>query len=197
VLCDGCRRGLPWLPPGGCPRCGLPTACAAGRCPARRAPFAASWAPLAYEGAGRSLALAGKERAARRVAPWLAAAMTARVPPSVVRDVDVVVPVPSDPVRGRARGEDHAGLLAAAVAGVLGLPSRPLLLRRNASTAQHHLDRAGRSRVGPPLLRAAPPGRVLLVDDVHTTGATLRACAGVLRDGGARRVTALTAFRTL
>lgn len=197
VLCDACRRGLPWLPVDGCARCGLPRACAPGRCPAGRAPFAAAWAPLAYEGPGRSLALAGKERAARRVAPWLGAAMTVRVPQAVVRHVEVIVPVPADPGRGRRRGEDHAALLAGAVGAALGVPARPLLTRRRSATAQHHQDRAGRARAAPPLLLSAPPERVLLVDDVHTTGATLRACAEVLRDGGAHRVTALTAFRTL
>lgn len=197
VLCDACRRALPWLPVDGCSRCGLPQICPPGRCPARSAPFAAAWAPLAYEGPGRSLALAAKERAARRVAPWLGAAMTARVPLTLVRDVEVVVPVPADPVRGRRRGEDHAALLATAVAGALGVPARPLLGRRRSAIAQHHQDRAGRATVAPPVLRSAPPAHVLVIDDVHTTGATLRACARVLRDGGARRVTVLTAFRTL
>jgi predicted amidophosphoribosyltransferase len=46
-------------------------------------------------------------------------------------------------------------------------------------------------------LRADPPARVLLLDDVHTTGATLEACARALRAAGARRVAAVTYTRTL
>lgn len=197
LLCDACRRALPWLPVDGCPRCGLPVACPPGRCPARGAAFAAAWAPLSYEGPGRSLALAGKERAARRVAPFLAAAMTARAPTTVVAHVQAVVPVPADPARLRRRGEDHAALLATAVGRALGVPVLPLLARRRAAPPQHRQGREGRRRIVAPELSAAPPDRVLLVDDVHTTGATLRAAAGVLRDGGARRVTALTGLRTL
>ena len=197
LLCEGCRAALPWLPVDGCPRCGLPRACAPGRCPGRRAAFAAAWAPLAYEGPARSLAIAGKERAARRVAPWLGAAMVARAPRGVTDGVSAVVPVPADPVRGRRRGEDHAALLAQAVGARLGVPVLPALVRRRTSAAQHRQDRAGRARTPPPDLAARPPDRVLLVDDVHTTGATLRAAAAVLRDGGARRVTALTALRAL
>lgn len=197
LLCAGCRAALPWLPVDGCPRCGLPRACAPRRCPGRGAAFAAAWAPLAYGGPARSLAIAGKERAARRVAPWLGAAMVARAPLGVTDGVSAVVPVPADPVRGRRRGEDHAALLARAVGDRLGVPVLPALARRRASAAQHLQDRAGRARTPPPALAARPPDRVLLVDDVHTTGATLRAAAVVLREGGARRVTALTALRAL
>jgi predicted amidophosphoribosyltransferase len=197
LLCDPCRRTLPWLPRDGCPRCALPRPCRPGRCPARGAAFVSAWAPLAYEGPARALALAGKERAARRVAPWFAAAMTARVPQAVVDGAQAVVPVPADPGRARRRGEDHAGLIAGAVASSLGLPVAPVLARPRGAPAQHRQDRAGRARIAPPVLRAPPPHRVLLVDDVHTTGATLRAAAAVLRDGGARRVAVLTALRTL
>ncbi|MDO9410752.1 ComF family protein [Patulibacter sp.] len=197
LLCDPCRARLPWLPVDGCARCGLPRPCPPGRCPARGAAFAAAWAPLAYEGPARALAIAGKERSARRVAPWFAAAMVARAPAAVVEGAAAVVAVPADPVRGRRRGEDHAALLADGVATALGVPVLRALVRTRSATAQHLQDRAGRARAVPPSVVVRPPDRVLLVDDVHTTGATLRACATALRDGGARRVGVLTALRTL
>lgn len=197
LLCDACRRALPWLGTDGCPRCALPRPCPPGRCPARRAGFSAAWAPLAYEGPARSLAIAAKERAARRATPWLAAAMTARVPDGLLHGVEVVVPVPADPARLRRRGEDHAALLAGRVARAVGLPCVPLLVRARATPAQHAQDRAGRRRLAAPDIVAPSPATVLLVDDVHTTGATLGACAGALRSAGARRVVALTALRTL
>jgi predicted amidophosphoribosyltransferase len=131
------------------------------------------------------------------VAPWFAAAMTARAPEHVVAGVDVVVPVPADPGRRRRRGEDHAGLLAAGVASALGLPAAALLSRPRSTPAQHLLGRAARGRQPLPALAAPSPRRVLLVDDVHTTGATLRGAAEVLRGGGAERVAVLTALRTL
>jgi predicted amidophosphoribosyltransferase len=196
-LCDACRRALPWLGTDGCDRCGLPRECPRGRCPARGAAFAGAWAPLAYEGPARALALAAKERAARRVAPWLAAAMTARAPAPLLAGAEAVVPVPADPARLRRRGEDHAGLLGAHVARAVGLPCLPLLARPPGAPAQHLQDRAGRRRLAPPDVLGPPPGTVLLVDDVHTTGSTLGVAAGALRAAGARRVVALTALRTL
>ena len=63
LLCADCLRALPWLRGRRCPRCGLPRH-RRGGCPAARAAFARSWAPMAYEGAARALVQALKFRAA-------------------------------------------------------------------------------------------------------------------------------------
>lgn len=197
-LCWSCRAGLPWLPIDGCPRCALPATCAPGRCPARRAAFAAAWAPLGYEGPARTLAWAHKERATARLARWLAAAMVVRGPNDWLTDVTAVVPVPADPGRRRRRGTDHTARLASAVGQRLGLPVSQALERprgRGRAVAQHRMGRRERGRLPPPRLVAPVRGTVLLVDDVHTTGATLHGAARTLREGGATRVLALTAFR--
>jgi predicted amidophosphoribosyltransferase len=123
--------------------------------------------------------------------------MTARAPADLLAGVGTVVPVPADPSRRRRRGEDHATLLAAAVAAALGHPLGRPLVRRRAAVAQHEQDRSARRRLAPPEVISAVDGTVLLVDDVHTTGATLRAASGALRAAGARRVVVLTALRTL
>ncbi|WP_210494042.1 double zinc ribbon domain-containing protein [Patulibacter sp. SYSU D01012] len=196
-LCDACRRALPWLPVDGCPRCGLPRPCAQGRCPAARTALAGAWAPLAHEGAARALVLAAKARAARRVAPWLAAAMTARAPAGLLAGVEVVVPAAADPARRRRRGEDHARLVADAVGRALDAPVAPLLVRRRSAPAQHARGRTARLTLPPPIVAGPVPAVVLLVDDVHTTGATLAASADALRAAGAQRVVALTATRAL
>lgn len=198
LLCPGCRGALPWLADGGCARCGLPTPCPPARCPARGTALSASWSPLAYEGPARSLALAGKARAPERVAAFLGAAMAQRLPPRLRDGSPVLVPVPADPVRGRRRGADHALLLARRLGRARELPWRAVLARPPAP-ARHRLA-AGRRRgieLAPPrALRRAPPV-VLLVDDVHTTGATLRACTVALQAAGAQEVRAVTAMRTL
>jgi predicted amidophosphoribosyltransferase len=110
-----------------------------------------------------------------------------------------VVPVPPQPARGRRRGFDPAGALAAALALRLGLPDRTCLRRCDRERRQVGASRAERRRSGRLTIEllAPPPDRALLVDDVHTTGATLDACAKALLVGGCREVVALTYTRTL
>lgn len=110
---------------------------------------------------------------------------------------DLVVPVPMHPRRLAERGYNHASLLARAYAGIVDLPSSPRGLARLCDTPrQATLDRAGRLAnvegvfVAP--RRAAIEGRsVVLVDDVASTGATIKACTAALFASGAARVTAL------
>jgi predicted amidophosphoribosyltransferase len=130
----------------------------------------------------------------------MAAHVAANLPPElrVVRSA-AVVPVPPQPARERRRGFDPAGALAAALAPRLALPERACLRRRDRERRQVGASRAQRRRSGRLTieLRAPPPARALLVDDVHTTGATLDACARTLLAGGCREVVALTYTRTL
>ncbi len=103
---------------------------------------------------------------------------------------------PTTPRHRRARGFDHAELLARAVGRQARLPTRALLTRLP-GPPQTGARRAER-RAGP-RFRARPDVAglgVLLVDDVVTTGATLTAAAGALRRGGARGIVGVAAART-
>jgi predicted amidophosphoribosyltransferase len=109
-----------------------------------------------------------------------------------------MVAVPPHPVRRRARGFDPADLLTRALARRLSLPVARALRRRGARSRQLGASRATRlegERLGYHA-RGAAPRRVLLIDDVHTTGATLDACARALRGAGAEHVVAVTWART-
>ncbi len=114
---------------------------------------------------------------------------------------DLVVPVPLHWTRRVARGFDQAERIAAPLAARLGLPVARVLRRRRATAAQARLGRAARLANLAGAFRvdhasAAAGRRVLLVDDVTTTGATLEAAAYALRAAGAEEVFALTAART-
>jgi ComF family protein len=196
ALCPACRRALPWLRGVRCPRCGLSRHRARG-CPAAAAAFDAAWAPLAYDGTARALVHALKFRAALPVAQLMAAQLAATLPAAIVAGA-VVVPVPPQPARRRHRGFDPARSLAAALAPRLGVPLVPVLRRRDRGGRQTRASRAARRRSTIDLaVRAPPPRAVLLVDDVHTTGATLDACARALKAAGAVRVVGVTYARTL
>lgn len=196
-LCPACVRALPWLRGRPCPRCALPRHRGRAGCPAAGAAFAAAWAPLAYEGVARDLVAALKFRAAVQLADLMAAQIAAGLPAGL-RSVEAVVPVPPHRGRRRRRGFDPAGLLAGALARRLELPVAPCL-RRGGGRRQVGAGRAARRdprRLSVEAARAVP-AHALLVDDVHTTGATLDACARALRAGGCRAVVAVSYARTL
>jgi ComF family protein len=195
-LCGSCRRALPWLRGPRCERCALPAPCAP--CPARAAAFERSWAPLAYEGPARVLVGALKFRGALALADLMAAQIVAGAPSPLLASA-TLVPVPLHPARRRARGFDQAEQLARALAKRTDRPALACLRRRGAPTRQVGAGRDQRLQSGRiDLELAAPaPATVLLVDDVHTTGATLDACARILRAAGARRVACVTYARTL
>ena len=200
VACIGCLRRLPWLRGHRCARCALPRHRAG--CPAARAAFDRAWSPLAYEGAARDLVAALKFRAALPVAGLMAAHIAANLPPDLRAGAAApvaVVPVPAHRGRRRRRGFDPAARLAAALAGRTGLPLTPCLRRVDRGRRQVGAGRALRRSAGrfEAALVATAPRAALLVDDVHTTGATLDACARALKTGGAEAVAAVTYARTL
>lgn len=130
----------------------------------------------------------------------LASTMAIQLLPEVdryVAAVDAVVPVPPHRDRYGRRGFDHADRLARALATALGLPLQRCLRQTKTSTRQVGLGRELRHGPTVELVDPAVPTTVFLVDDVYTTGATLDACARVLRGGGVRRVIAVAYARTL
>jgi ComF family protein len=116
-------------------------------------------------------------------------------------EADVIVPVPLHRQRERERGYNQAALIAKPLAKMLGLPCKSVLLTRIRPRPDKHiltLEERWESVRG---AFAAHPGsqidnlRVLLLDDVMTTGATLDSCAKTLRDAGARSVVGVTVAR--
>lgn len=181
-LCERCRGALRWLPPEPSFVAGVEV-----------------WAPVAYDGAARALISALKFHGAVGLADTMAAQVVAAAPPGWLAGA-VLVPVPLHRARQRRRGFNQAGAIAAALAMRTGLAASGGLVRSGRGTTQVGRGRAERALAidGAVAVRAgaALPERVMLVDDVTTTGATLAACAGALRAAGVRSVRATAYART-
>jgi predicted amidophosphoribosyltransferase len=198
-LCRACRAQLPWLLGPRCERCALPGACGR-RCAMARGPVERSWAPMAHEGPAREIVHALKFRGALGLADLMAAQIVAGAPAGLLASGVQLVPVPTPPARRRARGFDHAGRIAAAISARTGLPVVACLRRTGRAPRQARAaGRAMRLQTGRIHLESTGkvPEHAVLVDDVHTTGATLRACGAMLRMNGASRVWAVAYARAL
>lgn len=149
------------------------------------------WA-TAYDGVARDLVAGLKFGARLGLAAIAATALEPLVEPA---PGSVVVAVPAAPARRRRRGFDAAALIAAELAGALGLATAQPL-RRGAGPRQVGRPRALRLAEPPRVwATATAPASVIVVDDVLTTGATLQACAAALRGAGGRHLQALVFAR--
>lgn len=189
--CRYCGRGMPTTLPGDDLFCDL---CARmGRVWTRGA------AAFRYEGTGRTLVLALKHGDRLDLAPMMARWMLGAAP-DLVSGADLIAPVPLHWTRLLMRRANQSAELArhvAALAGKRAALAPRLLARTRRTPSQGGRDRAGRianvaDAFAPGAERDRLPGaRVLLVDDVMTTGATLDASAAACLAGGAARVDVL------
>jgi len=206
-VCDACWQSIRPLTPPLCDRCGdpLPTWRALGvplaRCPrCRRGRRAVDRGRAigAYDGALRAIVHALKYEGRRSLARPLGALMRQRGA-DLLAGAACAIPVPLHAARRRQRGFNQAADLARQV----GLPVVAALRRRRATESQIGLPAARRHRNVRDAFAvtrhalALVGSIVVLIDDVSTTGATLDACARVLKENGVGEVRALTAARVV
>jgi ComF family protein len=201
-LCPGCRTGLVPLSPHRCLRCGSPTATplpGCRECRGRSLAFERAWSPFAYEAVARTVVAALKSGGALPLAALMAEEIAERAPPELMSGT--LVPVPAHARRRRRHGFNQAAAIARELARRTGLPIRELLARATSRPPQVGLERRARLANARGSIRLGggtrAPERVVLVDDVYTTGGTLDACARALLDAGSNRVTAVTFARTV
>lgn len=210
ALCPACWPKVRFITDPLCATCGTPfefevppgTVCAA--CAVGEPPFGRARAAIAYDDGSRGLILAFKHGdrtdAARVFAPWMAHAGR-----ELLADADLLVPVPLHWTRLLARRYNQAALLAQAVGRLVKAKVAPdLLTRRKRTPSLAHSgaeERAATVRgafVVPAKRRSEVEGRrILLIDDVFTTGSTVGACARALARSGARSVDVLTLARVV
>jgi ComF family protein len=184
VICGGCQASLV-ANATACLVCGQPNADGLS-CPGCQRLIHGATLPCRYEGLAKRLITAYKFERLREASTVIAHILCSHLPAPAF---EVVTEVPSAPQRIRQRGFDHAARLASAVAYELRVPYRPLLFRR------HNSRQVGKNRsdrmVQAAVTFGAPPTRfqrVLLIDDVVTTGASVMACARALQAAGVRQV---------
>ncbi|MEE8187831.1 MAG: ComF family protein [Kiloniellales bacterium] len=209
-LCADCWERADFLTPPVCAACGFPfafdlgpeTLC--GACLRETPVFARARAVLRYGETSRRLLLgfkyADRTEGAAAYGAWLA-----RAGAELLAEADMVAPVPLHWRRLFGRRYNQAALLARALEGQCEAPVVPdLLLRRRATRSQARLSPEARRRnvagafaVNPARAALIDGRRVLLVDDVLTTGATVSACARTLKRAGAAAVDVLVLARVV
>lgn len=191
-----------------CWKCGLPSRgtvpqekreqVRCGRCD--QDAFTAARAGGIYEGALRASVLSLKRE--RHIGRKLIKLMVEIQQQYPLSEATRIVPVPLHPVREKARGFNQAALIAHELSRATSLPLDEVSLVRTHHTNRHRagMDAKGRRETVADAFRVIYPAliageRVLLVDDVFTTGATVSACAKTLLDAGAAEVFVLTIAR--
>jgi len=197
-FCAVCGAALIALGPPWCERCGVPSGDPHPRCSECPPPeIDLARAPFLFQGPARNAVHRLKFAGWRPVASALGQAMVALWPAAA--EPDAVTWVPLSRRRLAERGFDQARALAEAVSSSSTVRSMQLLERTIDLPPQARRGGAERRAAMAGAFRSVgqSPPRVLLVDDVLTTGATAAACARALRAAGARHVTVLTAARAV
>jgi len=206
-LCWNCMAEIRLVMPPYCLLCGdpaygeLPNAYFCQACRKQKPFFDCARSAAVYTGLIKEMILDFKYRGAIWLSPDLGQLMFACLRTHFsAPDIDGVTYVPLHKTRERERTYNQSFLLANEIAGRLNGKASDYLERVQATTSQTHLTSAGRAdnvknKFAVKKEHNLAGQRILLVDDVMTTGATVNECARVLKNGGAREVLVLTAAR--
>ena len=200
LLCPACTADLPQLPAALCPQCGEETTLGerCGACLKDPPAFARTIALFRYEFPVDRLIQALKYGHQLALATWLGHRLGDRL---VAEDYDLLLPLPLHPSRLRTRGFNQSLEIARVTSKTLAIPMNPAILTRIRATppqAELPLKERGRNVRGAfECARDLAGKRILIVDDVMTTGSTLREAARILKLHGAGQITVAVAARAL
>lgn len=207
-VCESCRAGVRYIEKPYCQRCGLPFQGAltqefeCANCRSQEFHFVSARSAVVAKDIVLDVIHRYKYKRALWFEPFLAGLLVDRATPELVGGAwDLIVPVPLYPTKEREREFNQAERLAFHLGRSTGLPIQKQLIRRVLPTeTQTRLTREQRQtnvrRAFGLVPRARADGaRIVLVDDVFTTGATTNACAALLRKAGAAEVCVWTVAR--
>ena len=212
-VCDACLDSFPKVPVPICERCGQPwsneapeeeSSALCRECRERGFAFDAARSYGIYEGdLARAIVLLKYEQI-EPLGIWFAKRLQAIGESAPEKfGADVIVPVPLHRTRQKERGYNQVDLFGRPLARRLKLPYRPVLLKRERPRPEKHLlhfDERWEAVRGAFVIRKGDRVdnfRILLLDDVMTSGATLDACSRALREAGAKSVVGLTIARAV
>ena len=201
-LCAECTSKLPVVGDHICLNCGVPLLDEADfcvKCENGESAYAYNRSPLVYDGVAKDLILALKYGKKKYIAKTLGAMMSDEYIKCGI-DAEIAVFVPMSEWEEKKRGFNHAELLAREVADRLRLPLLPALVKTKDTSSQKKLSLKERAEnlndAFACIYSEIKDRKILLIDDVFTTGATVNACTNVLLKSGAREVFVLTAAVT-
>lgn len=210
LVCPRCRDSMEALKLPLCPTCGAPDAPFSTEdicdcCPEGEIHFASARAVTEFAGVAKQLVERVKYNIHPEYAEWMGRRMAEvfKVEHQLVRDFHAIIPVPLHRTRERERGFNQSRLLAEEISRATGVElMNGVLLRHLFTKTQTRMGRRARAKNIAGAFKVAQVGcirgkTILLVDDVHTTGATLNECARVLKEGGAECVCCMSFARAV
>lgn len=210
VVCKKCESGLRFIDPNlACPKCGTPfgiAQCTECNELALRAfgtgvlPFDSMFSSVILDDAAKRIVTAYKDQNEKRLCSYIVDAMRRYIPPEIFKSGYTITYVPDSKAALRRRGFDHSREMALELQGMTDLQCNAMF-ERPTGADQRSLGRRDRlsnmSKSIKLLADASIPEKVLIIDDVCTTGATLYSACEQLRSSGAKKISALTFGRVL
>lgn len=203
LICVSCWDKVAIIDGAVCRYCGRPTLRPVARCrDCRGKRLYFNWAVSAwrYSGAGKDIIHALKYENERRLAPVLARKLIDKLPPE--ETFDFVTWVPLHRSKKTTRGYNQSEIIAKEIAVTKGLPAKKIIKKTRKTLDQNKLAMPKRQTNISDAFKLygsmnISGKKILIIDDVYTTGATVNECCKTIRDGGAARIGVLTLARAL
>lgn len=202
-ICNDCRDKLIFINEDKCPVCGKPTykgysSSRCSYCANKTFYFTKALAPLEFSGLIRKTIYKYKYESKPYIYKSFGEVMLRALEKENIGNIDYIVPVPLHRARKAERGYNQAELLARHISLKLGIPLERNSLRRVKATkiqnklARHEREQNIKDAFKIRDIRVFKDKRILLVDDIFTTGSTVNECSRILKEGGAAEVFVIT-----